>query len=316
MNQPSLSLRLVCKQEIAHQVFEFTLASSAGQPLGAYEAGAHITLQTPNGLWRSYSLCGSPADTTHWRIAVKREAHGRGGSASLADDWAQGSVLPALPPKNFFSLASRAQAFLLIAAGIGITPIYAMVQALLARGQSNVRLIYCSRDAASAAYVAPLRELLGSQLVVHHDGGDADAAFDFWPLLETPTAEHIYCCGPVGLMDAVRDMSGHWPSEHVHFESFTGSQVPTTLNTAFEVVLARSQRTLVVPAEKSLLEVLREHGVSVPSSCESGSCGSCRVGLLSGRAEHRDLVLEPSEQSSAIMVCVSRAQDDTLVLDL
>jgi phthalate 4,5-dioxygenase reductase subunit len=316
MNEPSLSLRLARKQEIAQQVFEFTLAASDGQRLGAFEAGAHITLQAPNGLWRSYSLCGSPTDTEQWRIAVKREAHGRGGSMSLIDDWAEGSELPALPVQNFFPLVKRAKSFLMVAAGIGITPIYAMVQALLAQGNAAIRLVYCSRDLASTPYAADLLALLGDRLVLHHDGGDPAKAFDFWPLFETPSNEHIYCCGPTGLMDAVRDMTGHWPSEQVHFESFTGSQVPSSQNTAFEIVLARSGQTLKVPADSSVLEVLCTHGVRVASSCESGCCGSCRVRLLAGRADHRDLVLEPAEHDSAIMVCVSRAHDEQLVLDL
>lgn len=316
MHEAHLSLRVVCRQEIATQVFEYTLAAADGLPLGPYEAGSHITVRSPNGAWRSYSLCGDPGDAVHWRIAVKREASGRGGSVALTDTLQAGHALTAMSPKNFFPLSQRARSFLLVAGGIGITPIYAMVQALLAQGQTSLRLVYCTRDAAATPYGERLRSLLGDKLVLHHDAGNVALGFDFWPLLEKPTTEHVYCCGPASLMDAVRDMTGHWPSEQLHFESFSGAQVPVAHNQPFEVVLARSGQTLQVSAERSVLEVLRAHGLAVPSSCETGCCGSCRVGLLKGRAEHRDLVLEASEQARAIMVCVSRAQDASLVLDL
>ena len=317
MNENALSLKVVSKQEIGTHIIEFKLASQGGQPLGSYEAGAHITLQAPNGMWRTYSLCGSPKDAAYWRIAVKREPMGRGGSISLIDDADVGALLSVLRPKNFFSLASRATGAIFVAGGIGITPIYAMVQQLLDQGEENFRVIYCARDASSAVYGTELLDLVGTErMVMHFDHGDLDAAFDFWPMFEAPGPEHVYCCGPSGLMDAVRDMTGHWPNEQIHFESFSGAQVPVALNTPFEVVLKRSGLTLQVPAQWTLLQSLQAHGIQVPSSCESGSCGSCRVGLLSGQAEHRDLVLDQSERQSAIMVCVSRALDATLVLDL
>lgn len=317
MNENALSLKVVSKQVIGSDIVEFKLASEGGQPLGPYDAGAHITLQAPNGMWRTYSLCGAPKDTALWRIAVKRESMGRGGSVSLIDDAGLGDLLPALRPKNFFPLSSRTPGSIFVAGGIGITPIYAMVQELLEHGNANFKIIYCARDANSAVFGAELIELVGSErMVMHLDHGNLDAAFDFWPVFEVPGREHVYCCGPSGLMDAVRDMTGHWPNEQIHFESFSGAQVPVALNTPFEVFLKRSAITLQVPAELSLLQSLQAHGIDVPSSCESGSCGSCRVGLLSGQAQHRDLVLDQSERQSAIMVCVSRSLDATLVLDL
>ena len=152
--------------------------------------------------------------------------------------------------------------------------------------------------------------------IVHHDGGDPARRFDLWPLLEKPTGAHVYCCGPRPLMDEVRDMTGHWPSGRIHFESFVDGASPQRGDRPFAVRLARSGAVLEVPVGRSILEVLREAGHAVPSSCESGTCGSCRTGLVAGEAEHRDLVLFPDEHATQIMVCVSRARGGELVLDL
>jgi phthalate 4,5-dioxygenase reductase subunit len=155
------------------------------------------------------------------------------------------------------------------------------------------------------------------RVTIHHDEGDPARAYDLWPVLEQPKGAHVYCCGPRGLMEAVRDMTGHWPSSAVHFEDFgIGGAQATADSRPFTVRLARSGRELTVPATASLLDTLRGHGVRVASSCESGTCGSCRTGLLDGEADHRDLVLAEHERHCNIMVCVSRARSNMLVLDL
>jgi phthalate 4,5-dioxygenase reductase subunit len=156
-------------------------------------------------------------------------------------------------------------------------------------------------------------------VTLHHDGGDPARSFDLWPLLEKPgsvNGQHLYCCGPKPLMDAVRDMSGHWSAAAVHFESFGADTAPRADDSAFDVQLARSGLQFSVPAGRTLLQELRSRGVAVPSSCESGTCGSCRTGLLGGEADHRDLVLLDEQKPSQIMVCVSRARSAPLVLDL
>jgi phthalate 4,5-dioxygenase reductase subunit len=151
---------------------------------------------------------------------------------------------------------------------------------------------------------------------IHHDGGDPANAFDLWPLLEKPTNQHIYCCGPRALMDSVRDMSGHWPFGAVHFESFGVDAETRRHDSAFDVELARSGRTIHVAANQSILEALRAARIQVRSSCEAGSCGSCRTGLLAGDVEHRDFVLSEAERGASIMVCCSRARTGSLVLDI
>lgn len=317
MNDTLIPLTVASKQTLAPNIVLFELAHPQGQALPEFTPGAHITVQAPNGMRRSYSLCGAPADTQRWQIAIQREANGRGGSCSMVDAVNVGDVLPTLPWRNDFELKSNAASYIFVAGGIGITPILSMVQHVLSQGQSNFKLYYCTRDAAHTAFADLLSapELAG-KVHIHHDQGDMAQAFDFWPVFERPTQAHVYCCGPQGLMDSVRDMTGHWPPEHIHFESFGVAQTAFLPNTPFDVVLNTSNLRVHVPAELSILDALRACGHGISSSCESGTCGTCRTGLLAGEAEHRDLVLRPDEHSQHIMVCVSRARGSELVLDL
>ncbi|BDU52115.1 PDR/VanB family oxidoreductase [Limnohabitans sp. INBF002] len=317
MSEPFTFLRVTRKQSIATDITLFELAHPEGQELPAFTAGAHITVQTPIGMRRSYSLCGDPEQTTTWQIAVKRDAKGRGGSQSMVDNVQAGDLLPTLPWANLFELNETAASYIFVAGGIGITPILSMMRRLLSQGRTDFKLYYCTRDAAGTAFMDELHapELAG-KVKVHHDHGDPAKALDLWPVFERPSNAHVYCCGPQGLMDSVRDMTGHWPSERIHFESFGVAQTGFAENKIFDVVLQKSGTRMTVPTEQSILEVLRACGHVVSSSCESGTCGSCRTGLIAGEAEHRDMVLRPDEHTHQIMVCVSRAKSTELVLDL
>ncbi len=306
------------KRELAKGTFFFELKpSEGGEPLPVFTAGSHITVVTPSGARRNYSLCGDPNDSRTYQLAIKRDAKGRGGSISMADDVVQGATLQISTPSNNFALAERAKKFLFIAGGIGITPILSMMRHLQHGPLADAfNLIYCTRDAESTAFAHELQREFPGRVTLHHDHGDAKNAFDFWPLLERPTGAHIYCCGPKALMDAVADMSGHWPSGSVHFESFGVDASKFSENVAFDVVLNKSGRKVHVSAQQTVLEALRSDGCTVRSSCESGTCGSCKTVLVSGDVEHRDMVLSETERESQIMVCVSRARSGELVLDL
>jgi phthalate 4,5-dioxygenase reductase component len=313
-------LEVVRKDTVADGIHRFELRRPQGAmpaELPAFTAGAHLTVLVPAGMRRNYSLCNPPAERSFYQIAVKRDANGRGGSVSMVDDVNIGDLLRVSVPRNNFELHPRATQFLFIAGGIGITPILSMMQHLKSQNNDQFKLIYCTRDAASTAFLTELsKPEWAGHVQLHHDHGNIDQAFDFWPLLETPNNTHVYCCGPRGLMDAVADMSGHWPSGSNHFESFGVDASLRATNTAFTVCLKKSGKALAVSASQSILEALRASGIRVPSSCESGTCGSCKTGLLGGAAEHRDMVLRDDEQASNIMVCVSRAKSAELVLDL
>lgn len=313
---PFMDLQLLRKTLVAQDIWCFELRHPRGETLPPFTAGAHLTVLLPNGMRRNYSLCSDPAETASYQIAVKRDALGRGGSICMADTVMEGAMLPVSVPRNNFELHPRAEAFLFIAGGIGITPILSMMRHLQRTGSAPFRLIYCTRDAATTAFQETLASEFPGMVELHHDHGDIDQAYDFWPVFEAPANTHVYCCGPRGLMDAVADMSGHWPSGSIHFESFGVDASAWAANAAFTVRLQHSGAVIPVSAEQSILEALRSCGHHVTSSCESGTCGSCRTGLVSGDAEHRDMVLRDDEKHANIMVCVSRARGGELVLDL
>jgi phthalate 4,5-dioxygenase reductase subunit len=313
--EPAMIPRRVTRAErIADDIHLFELRDPAGGELPEFSAGAHVSLRVPNGLIRKYSLCNDPAERDRYVIAVKREAGGRGGSESLIRDVAEGSEVPVSAPANNFALAKSPAGYLFIAGGIGITPIMAMIRQLMASG-GRFRLYYCARTPAATAFRDELSgpELRG-KVKIHHDGGDLAKALDLWPVVEKPQG-YLYCCGPRGLMQAVRDMTGHWSPSAVHFEAFTEAAEPKPDDKPFTVRLARSSGSIAVPVGKTILEALRDHGLDVPSSCESGTCGTCRTRLISGEADHRDLVLADDERASNIMVCVSRARSGEIVID-
>jgi phthalate 4,5-dioxygenase reductase subunit len=275
-----------------------------------------VTVQTPAGVPRKYSLCNAPQENDRYVIAVKRDEQGRGGSLSMCDGLTVGARLPVAAPVNEFVLSERANRFLFIAGGIGITPIMSMMRHLRATGRDLFHLYYSTRSETATAFAAELENEFPDKVTIHHDRGDPALNFDFWPILEKPTKAHVYCCGPRALMDGVRDMSGHWPFGAIHFESFGIDAATRRNDKAFDVRLARSGKVVQVAAQCSILEALRAEGLSIRSSCEAGSCGSCRTGLVAGDAEHRDFVLGEDEHATQIMVCVSRARSPELVLDL
>ena len=227
MNAPvtaTMPLRLQSIRLAARNINLYEFAPLDAAALPTFKAGAHIDLHLPNGLVRQYSLCNAPGERHRYVVAVKRDAQSRGGSQFIHESLRVGDVLAVGAPRNNFELHPRAGNFLFIAGGIGITPILSMVRHLSTRRHGGFRLIYCTRDADHTAF---LQELTGprfaGQVQLHHDHGDIASAFDFWPVFEKPEtsgATHVYCCGPRGLMDAVADMSGHWPSGSIHFESF------------------------------------------------------------------------------------------------
>lgn len=307
-------MKVVQRRELTPYIAEFTLEPFDDRSLPSYEAGAHITVRTPSGAMRRYSLVRDGREPEQYVIAVKKEQQSRGGSSSMHDDAVVGSTLSIEPPENSFPL-KKASKYLLIAGGIGVTPIYAMAASLAAEN-TDFQIIYCTRSASDTAYLEELREAFGRRVHVHHDEGDPDKAYDFWDHFVEIKNMHVYCCGPKPLMDAIQSISGHWPEGRVNFEDFKPVDVVRVDDTPFEVELTKSGKTVAVPADKSILEAVRESGVKTTSSCESGTCGSCKCRLISGEVDHRDMVLMDEEKDDFIMICVSRAKRGGLVLDL
>ncbi len=309
-------LRVARAEAIAEDIHLFELRDPSGADLAEFSAGSHVSVRVPNGLVRKYSLCNDPAERDRYLIAVKREPDGgRGGSESMIRDVRAGSELAVSAPANNFALVKSAAGYLFVAGGIGITPIMAMIRQLKAAG-GRFKLYYCTRSPAVTAFRDELSgpEFHG-QVTIHHDQGHPARSLDLWPIVEKPKGQQLYCCGPRGLMQAVRDMTGHWSPSAVHFEAFTEAAERKPDDKPFTVRLARTGGTVDVPAGTTILEALRANGLAVPSSCESGTCGTCRTRLVAGEADHRDLVLSDHEHATNIMVCVSRARSDELVID-
>ena len=313
---PMMPLRVTRNDQIADGINLIEFRAANGEPLPQFSAGAHITIKVPNGLLRKYSLCNDPAERDRYQVAVKREANGRGGSSNLIDNVKAGDQLLVAPPINDFGLPQRAQDFLFIAGGIGITPIMAMIREVQRQGK-RFRLFYCARSPETTAFAEELSKPEYQGLVtIHHDRGDPACSLDLKPILaERKNREHLYCCGPRPLMEAVRHMTDHWSSTAVHFEAFSEAETHKAGDKPFKVRLAKSGKVVEVPVTKTILEALREHGLEVPSSCETGTCGTCRTKLLAGEADHRDLVLADHERKDQIMICVSRARSDEITID-
>lgn len=316
VSEGRMALEVAARRDLTDGVCEFTLVlgggAGGGEALPPFTPGAHVTVRTPSGAMRRYSLVNDGAAPTEYVIAVKREPASRGGSASMHAEAGVGVTLAVDPPENEFELVD-APAYLLIAGGIGVTPILAMARRLAAEGKP-FKLIYCTRSAEETAYLDEVAALPGA--TVHHDGGAEDGFYDFWDHFAEPGQEHVYCCGPAPLMEEIRAVSGHWTEGRVHFEDFAGVEAVREDDRPFKVTLAASGRTIDVPADRSILEALRDAGEETVSSCESGTCGTCKCRLVEGRVDHRDLVLMDEEKDDFIMICVSRAAEGDLVVEL
>lgn len=310
-----MPLRIARTTIVAEGIRSFELVQPDGSELPPFTPGSHVKVQTPCAAVRKYSLCNDPAERHRYVITVKRDDGGQGGSVSMHDQALEGHTLPTSVPDNAFPLVPQAKAYLFIAGGIGITPILSMIRSFGELPPAPWKLFYLTRSLESTAFADELAAL-GRHVRVHHDHGDPANSFDLWPALEKPNTAHVYCCGPRPLMEAVRDMTGHWSPGNVHFESFNEGGGVKPDDKPFKVRLAKAGSEFEVPVGQSILATLREHGCSVASSCESGTCGTCRTSLLEGEADHRDMVLMPEEMTTQIMICVSRAKSPQLVLDL
>ncbi|WP_144185571.1 PDR/VanB family oxidoreductase [Elioraea rosea] len=287
-----------------------TLRHARRDRLPPFQGGAHTLLTLPDGTKRAYSIASDPAREEAWDIAVLREGHG----SSILHELPVGSRLYATHPQAGFGAAAGAARHVMVAGGIGLTPFLSMLPPLIRAG-ADATLHLCAREEGSAPLVAETRVLLGERLVTWF--GDARRRLDLAALLAGhEPGTHAYCCGPQRMLEAFRAATAHWPDEAIHTETFLGlAPERATSGEAFSVRLARSGVTLDVPANRSLLDVLREAGVAPEASCEGGACGTCTVPVLAGRVVHRDLCLSGPKRARMMTTCVSRGEGE-LILDL
>ena len=294
----------------------FELTRTDGTPLGSYVPGAHIDVVGPTAVTRQYSLCSRPDAGDGFVVAVKREEKSRGGSAAL-HEVKVGDRLKISEPRNLMAIHPDAGRHVLVAAGIGITPMLSMARYLDVRGV-DFDLHYFARSEQDAAFLPLLRERCPQKLHAH-----IGVSRDRQPeLLEAAFAAvdqdaHVYVCGPAGFMATVVELAGtHLPADQVHFEHFHAAEaVDTASDRSFDVEL--DGQTYHIPADRSIVDVLEENGCDVDTSCQEGICGTCIMQVLSGEPEHRDHVLTAAERESGevMAVCVSRTRGTRLVLD-
>ena len=315
--QAALRVQVARKWSTAAGVAAFDLEPIEGV-LPTFQPGAHIDVHLPNGLVRQYSITNGPGESSCYRIGVKLEPDSSGGSSCLHETVREGDVLAISEPRNNFPLRRDSNRTILLAGGIGITPLLSMAQAL--DRMSLPFELHCFAQSAEHIAFGDVVDGLGASVVRHLGLSPEETVAEIRRLVAVyDTFVNLYVCGPGPMLEAVRReaASAGWPDDAVHFEYFKNTNEIDDSST-FEVALARSALTLTVPSGATILEVLREHGVLLPSSCEQGACGTCVAAVLEGEPDHQDVYLNDSDHraSDRIMTCVSRSRSDRLVLDL
>lgn len=314
-----MTLRVASIRDEAERIRSFELRDPGGAELPAFDAGAHLQVEVelPDGraALRHYSLCGDPDDRSRYAIAVLLEAQGRGGSRFMHERLEPGSSLRIVPPVNGFPLL-KAEHVILIAGGIGITPVLSMVLALSRYGRSY-ELHYAARTPARMAFREALEAIAGERAHFYFSHVERPQLIDLRALLAAPAAgTRVYVCGPPELVGAVTSLAEEcgWPNDWIHAESF-GPQVRTG-DRRIEVHLERSAVTVRVAPEESILDAILNAGVRAPHECRRGACGSCMTRVVAGDPDHRDVCLSRELRESYMCTCVSRARSNHLTLDL
>lgn len=325
MHDRTLTVRVERVEPLTAEVSAYTLVHPWGRPLPGYEPGAHIDVHVPGGYVRQYSLAraAAAASCERYVIGVKREPASRGGSAAMHGRVREGDLIAVSAPRNHFPLQPGAARHLLLAGGIGVTPLLAMAEQLARDGAEGTLAVF-ARSRAHLVFGDALAAL-GARVRLHFDAADAPEKIDLDALIAAaPPGTHLYVCGPAGFMARVLDAASAWPEEAVHREYFAapdGDAGGARTDLPFELRLLQRGITVPVAAEQSAVDALHAFGIEVPTSCEQGLCGTCVVRWEGGSAgsgvpEHRDHCLTAGERRAQVALCCSRAQSGVLAIDL
>ena len=304
----------------ADDINSYELVNPDGGDLAPFTAGSHIDLHLPNGMIRSYSLVNDQGEHNRYVIAVNNDAASRGGSKLIHETVRVGDIIAVSLPRNNFALQEDAGHSVLIAGGIGITPLLSMVRRLEALGRSW-ELFYAARTRLTAAFLDELNALrpdVHPNLHLNFDQEPEARMMDLSSIVKAALPDaHLYCCGPVPMLEAFEAATVDRPAGHVHVEYFKAREKPAAEG-GFEVKLARSNRTIAVQAGQTILDALLEAGISANYACTEGVCGTCETRVIEGNPDHRDLFLSKEEQEAnkTIMICCSGSKSPTLVLDI
>lgn len=317
----TLSVRVARKAVEAADICTFELVAETGGPLPAFSAGSHVDVHLPDGLTRQYSLCNDPKETHRYLIGVLRDPASRGGSKAMHEQVMEGQLLRISAPKNHFPLSHDARRSLLLAGGIGVTPILCMAERLAITG-ADFEMHYSTRSRERTAFHERIvSSAYAPRVKFHFDDGAAAQKLDIAALLAAPQdGLHLYVCGPKGFMDAVLSTARAtgWPESQLHYEFFAAEVAKSESDVSFEIRLASSGRIIMVPKDQTVTQALSAAGVEVQTACEQGVCGTCLTRVLEGVPDHKDMYLTPEEQAAndQFTPCCSRSKTPLLVLDL
>lgn len=308
------------KTALTSDICRIRFVASNGSTLPLSTPGSHVDVELPNGLIRQYSLCSAPG-ATYYEIAVLNDPQSRGGSAYVHEQLKVGDSLNISEAKNLFPLAESASHNILVAAGVGITPILSMAEHLLAKGGSFT-LYYCTKSPELTAY----KERIETSGLVQHchfyfSQQHAGKRIDLSEIIQAPSANtHLYVCGPVAFNDdviAYAQNSG-WHGSNIHREYFSAAPIDHSADESFEIEINSTGDVFNVSADMTILEVLEDNGIFIPVACEEGVCGTCITRLIAGEADHKDIFMTDEEHSKMdkITPCCSRAKSARLVLDI
>ncbi|MHA7685617.1 PDR/VanB family oxidoreductase [Cupriavidus sp. PET2-C1] len=315
-----MKVKILKKVETATDIFSFELVDPTGRPLPGFSAGSHIDVHVGNGLVRQYSLSNDPIDTHRYVLGVLRDPNSRGGSIAMHAQ-EEGAEIEISEPRNHFPLANEARHSILLAGGIGVTPILCMAERL-AHVNASFEFHYCTRAPERTAFREQLmRPGMKDRVRVYFDTAPPEEHIDLEAILAGPDADkHAYVCGPSGFVDAVlsRARSAGWPESNLHREYFSAQKGAIAGNSAFQVRLASSGRVINVRAEQTVVEALGACGIEIQTSCEQGICGTCLTRVLEGDPDHRDAYLTDEERTAndQFLPCCSRSRTPILTLDL
>lgn len=315
----TLTVQVINKRVEAREIVSFELALPDGSPLPAFTPGAHIDVHIDEGLVRQYSLCNDSGERHRYRIAVLRTPDSRGGSIGMHDRITEGALVRIGEPRNHFEMRSTGHV-LLLAGGIGVTPLLAMAGAL-ARTTQPFDMHYCARTQAGMAFRDEIASSpFAHRVRFHADDGRPEQRFDLQGTLAScPPGTELYVCGPAGFMAFVMDgaRAAGWPESAIHKEFF-GAAPADGAEQGFDVELARSGKRVHVAADRSITAALAEQGIEIPVSCQQGVCGTCITRVIAGIPEHRDMYFSDAEHAAndQLTPCCSRARTPLLVLDL
>jgi len=315
----TMFVRIACRVQETPDIISIELCSENGEMLPSFEAGAHIDIHVAPDVIRQYSLCNPPSETHRYVVGVLRDPASRGGSVAIHESFPEGAVVEISTPRNHFPLLPGTGS-ILIAGGIGVTPILCMAEALQAEGR-DFAMHYCARSKDRAAFLGRIQQSsFASRVALHYDDGEPQQKLDLDAVFSKALNEEIYVCGPSGFIDWVCSSAERAGIEkhRIRFEYFNAKPVDTSNDQAFRVQVASTGQVFEIPSDQSITSVLCAAGVDIYTSCEEGTCGTCVTRILEGVPDHRDVFLTDDEHSAGDVFtpCCSRAKSNLLVLDL